>query len=202
LIADLIEDKELMSSTMTRERERCEVARDTALTGKPVAMVSSGDAGIYGMASLMLEVCADFPQIEIEVIPGVTAASAAAATLGAPLTHDFAVISLSDLLTPWEIIAKRLKASAESDFVICLYNPSSKKRADYLKRACNILLAAGKSPDTPCGTAKNLSRDGQQTGILTLEQLSDFQADMFTTIIVGNSQTALLNGRLVTPRGY
>ncbi|WP_087066076.1 precorrin-3B C(17)-methyltransferase [Intestinibacillus massiliensis] len=201
LIDGLIAGKERIATPMKREVERCTAARDAALQGKTVAMVSSGDAGVYGMAGVMHEVCADYPQINIEVIPGVTAACAGAAVLGAPLIHDFAVISLSDLLTPWEKIEKRLLAAAEADFVICLYNPSSKKRADYLRRACDLILQH-RDGSTPCGTAHSIGREGEHGEYCTLSALRGKQVDMFTTVIIGNSQTRMVNGKMVTPRGY
>ncbi len=201
LIAHLIDEKERIETPMKREVERCTAARDAALAGKTVAMVSSGDAGVYGMAGVLHEVCADYPELEIEVIPGVTAACAGAAVLGAPLIHDFAVISLSDLLTPWEKIEKRLRAAAEADFVICLYNPSSTKRADYLQRACDFVLES-RAGDTPCGTVRNIGRAGELGELHTLAQLRDTKVDMFTTVIIGNSQTKIIGGKLVTPRGY
>ncbi len=201
LIRALVEDKEILQTPMKQEIDRCMRARDAALTGKTVAMICSGDAGVYGMAGLMHEVCSDDPDIEIEVIPGVTAACAGAAVLGAPLMHDFAVISLSDLLTPWEKIEKRLDLASQADFCICLYNPSSKKRADYLQKACDIMLKS-KSPDTPCGYVKNIGRMGEYGTVCTLEQLREATVDMFTTVFVGNSQTQVIGGKLVTPRGY
>ena len=134
-------------------------------------------------------------------MPGITAASGGAAVLGAPLMHDFAVISLSDLLTPWEKIERRVRAAAEADFVICIYNPSSKKRADYLKKACEMILEF-RRPETVCGIVRNIGRDGETYEILSLEQLRDTQVDMFTTVFIGNSNTMELNGRMVTPRGY
>jgi precorrin-3B C17-methyltransferase len=201
LITQLTAGKELISSPMTRERERCEAARDRALAGETVSIVSSGDAGVYGMAGLALEVCREHPELELEVIPGVTAATGAAAVLGAPLMHDFAVISLSDLLTPWETIEKRVRLAAEADFVLCVYNPGSVKRAGHLRRACDIMLQS-KSPDTPCGTVRNIGRDGEEANVLTLAELADTKVDMFTTVIVGNNRTRVINGKLVTPRGY
>lgn len=201
LVRDYIGDKEILQTPMRQEIDRCVQARDAALRGKTVAMVCSGDAGVYGMAGLMHEVCAAYPELEIEVIPGITAACGGAAVLGAPLMHDFAVISLSDLLTPWETIAKRLDLAAQGDFCICLYNPSSRKRADYLQKACDILLKS-KAADTPCGTVRNIGRDGEQYAVCTLAQLRDTNVDMFTTVFIGNSQTRVIHGKLVTPRGY
>lgn len=201
LVASLIVGKERIETPMKREVERCTAARDAALAGKTVAMISSGDAGVYGMAGVMHEVCAAYPEIEIEVVPGVTAACAGAAVLGAPLTHDFAVISLSDLLTPWDKIETRLIAAASADFVICLYNPSSKKRADYLRRACDCILPH-RAGDTPCGTAHNVGRDGEYGVVMTLAALRETPVDMFTTVFIGNSQTVIIGKRIVTPRGY
>ena len=201
LIDSLIEGKERIQTGMTREVDRCAAALERAKQGRTVAVVSSGDAGVYGMAGLMYEVCEQHPDMDIEVIPGITAACGGAAVLGAPLIHDFAVISLSDLLTPWEKIQKRLDFAAQADFCICLYNPSSHKRADYLQKACDILLRS-KSPETPCGTVRNIGRDGECGEIYTLAQLRDTKVDMFTTVFIGNSQTRVINGKLVTPRGY
>ena len=194
-------EKEVLSTGMRREVDRCRAAVEAALTGKDVAVVCSGDSGVYGMAGLIYEVAQDYEPIEIEVVPGITAACGGAAVLGAPLTHDFAVISLSDLLTPWEKIEKRLSAAAQADFVICLYNPSSRNRPDYLQRACDILLR-DKAPNTVCGTVRNIGRDGEEGKLLTLAQLRDTQVDMFTTVFIGNSQTKVLGGKMVTPRGY
>ena len=194
-------EKEVLSTGMRREVDRCRAAVEAALTGKNVAVVCSGDSGVYGMAGLIYEVAQEYDPIEIEVIPGITAACGGAAVLGAPLTHDFAVISLSDLLTPWEKIEKRLTAAAQADFVICLYNPSSRNRPDYLQRACDILLR-DKAPDTVCGTVRNIGREGEEGKLLPLAQLRDTQVDMFTTVFIGNSQTKVLGGKMVTPRGY
>ena len=194
-------EKEVLSTGMRREVDRCRAAVEAALTGKDVAVVCSGDSGVYGMAGLIYEVAQEYDPIEIEVIPGITAACGGGAVLGAPLTHDFAVISLSDLLTPWEKIEKRLTAAAQADFVICLYNPSSRNRPDYLQRACDILLR-DKDPDTVCGTVRNIGREGEEGKLLTLAQLRDTQVDMFTTVFIGNSQTKVLGGKMVTPRGY
>ena len=201
LIASLTAGKLVCSTPMKKEVDRCQMALSYALQGKQVALVCSGDAGIYGMAGIMMEVAAGQPDIQVEVIAGVTAASSGGAVLGAPLGHDFAVISLSDLLTPWETILKRLRLAAEADFAICLYNPSSIKRHDYLAQACQVLLEH-KSPRTPCGYVQNIGRDGQQYTLCTLEELLQEKVDMFTTVFIGNSQTRVIQDRLVTPRGY
>ena len=166
-----------------------------------MALVCSGDPGVYGMAGLCYELSEKWPEVELEVIPGITAACGGAAVLGAPLMHDFCLISLSDLMTPWQAIEKRLRAAAQADFVVCLYNPSSHKRKDYLQKACDILLVE-KSPETPCGYVGQIGRDGESATVLTLGELRNAQVDMFTTVFVGNSQTKILGGRLVTPRGY
>lgn len=201
LIRDQFPDKQYLSTPMRREADRCRMAFEEAEKGQDVAMVCSGDAGVYGMAGLICEIGKDYPRVEIEIVPGITAASGGAAILGAPLMHDFAVISLSDLLTPWESIEKRLRAAAEADFVICLYNPSSRKRPDYLEKACGMILDS-RDPKTVCGIARNIGRDGESCQILTLEQLKDTKVDMFSTVFIGNSRTMELNGRMVTPRGY
>ena len=193
--------KEWISTPMKQEIDRCKLALEQVLAGHTVAMVCSGDAGVYGMAGLLFELAPAYPPIEIEVIAGVTAACSGAAVLGAPLMHDFAVVSLSDLLTPWEKIETRLRLAAQGDFVICLYNPSSRKRADYLQRACDILLEY-KRPDTVCAWVRNIGRDGEASAVLPLYQLRDTQTDMFTTVYIGNSQTKQIHGRMVTPRGY
>lgn len=163
--------------------------------------ICSGDSGVYGMAGLVLQMAEAYPDVNVEVIPGVTAALGGGAILGAPLGHDFAVISLSDLLTPMEVIEKRLRAAAEADFIICLYNPSSRKRHDYLERACRILLEY-KSGETACGYVQNIGREGEAVHLLTLAELEKTPVDMFTTVFIGNKETQMLNGCLVTPRGY
>lgn len=202
LIRDAFPHKEMVSTGMKKEVDRCRMAVEAAVSGKTTAVVCSGDSGIYGMAGLIYEVAQDYPPIDIEVVPGITAACGGAAVLGAPLTHDFAVISLSDLLTPWEKIERRLRAAAEADFVICLYNPRSRSRADMLRRACDILLSV-KEGGTHCGYVKHIGREGQTSAVLSLSQLRDCEdVDMFTTVFIGNEQTKLLNGKLVTPRGY
>lgn len=201
LVKEQYPDKIFLTTPMTQEVKRCQMALLEAQKGQTVAMVCSGDAGVYGMAGLMYETGKDFPDVEIEIVPGITAANGGAAVLGAPLMHDFAVISLSDLLTPWEKIEKRVKAAAMADFVICLYNPSSKKRKDYLKKACEMMLEY-KSPDTICGTVRNIGRDGEEARVMTLGQLKETEVDMFTTVFIGNEQTVEINGKMVTPRGY
>ena len=201
LVAPLYPGKETFTTPMTKELDRCRWALETANSGRTVAMVCSGDAGVYGMAGPVLELAADYPAVDVEVVPGVTAALSGGAVLGAPLGHDFCVISLSDLLTPWEVIEKRLKCAAEGDFAICLYNPSSKKRKDYLQRACEILLRS-RSRDTVCGWVRNIGREGQEHCLLTLDQLQNAEVDMFTTVFIGSSRTRCVGGRMVTPRGY
>lgn len=193
--------KELLTTPMRKERERCEMALELADSGKTVAMVCSGDPGVYGMAGLCYELAPRWPEVVLKVVPGITAACGGAAVLGAPLMHDFCLISLSDLMTPWEKIEKRLRAAGEADFVLCLYNPSSHKRKDYLRRACEILLER-KSPETPCGYVREIGRDGETATVLTLGELKDAQVDMFTTVFIGNAQTQVIGGKLVTPRGY
>ncbi len=202
LIKNLTGDKETKTTAMKQEVERCRMALEECLKGKDVAFVCSGDAGVYGMAGIMCEVAEDYPDVDIEVIPGITAACSGGAVLGAPLIHDFAVISLSDLLTPWEMIEKRISLAAEGDFVICLYNPKSKKRVTHLDRAVE-LIEKHRAGDTPCGYVKNIGRDGETGVICTLKELSgNDDIDMFTTVFIGNSSTKVINGKLVTPRGY
>ena len=205
LVKDTFPDKEFLTTPMKKEVDRCVLAFEEAMKGKSVSMICSGDAGVYGMAGLMYEVGTKYPEVELEIVPGVTAALGGAAVLGAPLIHDFCLISLSDLLTPWELIEERLRCAAKADFVICLYNPSSRKRADYLKRACEIFLRY-KSSDTVCGIVKNIGRDGETKKVMTLTELKDYEADMFTTVFIGNSRTkkSALGGQdwMVTPRGY
>lgn len=201
LVKEHFPGKKFLTTPMKREVERCELAFEEAMKGQTVAMICSGDAGVYGMTGLMYELGIKYPQVELKLIGGLTAATSGASVLGAPLIHDFAVISLSDLLTPWEKIEKRVSLAAQADFVICLYNPSSKKRHDYLQKACDLVLVH-QSPETVCGYVKNIGREGEEGHVLTLKELRDIQVDMFTTVWIGNSQTKNINGRMVTPRGY
>ncbi len=201
LVKEHFPGKEMLTTPMRREVERCRLAFEQAKEGKTVAMICSGDAGIYGMTGVMEELRAEYPGVEVENVPGISAVISGAAILGAPLMHDFAVISLSDLLTPWEKIEKRLECAAAADFVIVLYNPSSHKRKDYLKRACDIVLQHA-APETVCGVAKNIGRAGEGTEVLTLRALRDTEVDMFSTVFIGNSQTKQIGGKMVTPRGY
>lgn len=201
LVAPLFPGKETYTTPMTREIDRCRWALETAQRGRTVAMVCSGDAGVYGMASPVLELSQNYPEVDVEVVAGITAALSGGAVLGAPLGHDFCVISLSDLLTPWALIEKRLECAAEGDFAICLYNPCSRKRKDHLRRACEI-LARTRSGDTVCGWVKNIGREGQCCKVLPLSELPGEELDMFTTVFIGSSKTRNLAGRMVTPRGY
>ena len=199
LVRRIFPGKDLRASPMKAEVERCREALELALSGRIVGLVSSGDPGVYGMAGLMLEVAAG--RADVEVVPGVTAANSAAALLGAPLMHDFVVISLSDLLTPWNSIERRLDAVAAADFVVCLYNPVSRGRPTHLQWACDILLRY-KAPETVAGWARSVGREGESRCVTTLGQLRDAELDMFCTAIVGNIGTTVMEGRMVTPRGY
>ncbi|HAP78819.1 MAG TPA: precorrin-3B C(17)-methyltransferase [Ruminococcus sp.] len=193
-------DKKYYSTGMKQERERVIYALENAGT-QIVAIVCSGDSSVYGMAGLAFELSVNYPDVDIEIVSGVTSALSGGAVLGSPLGHDFAVISLSDLLTPWDKIIKRVEYASYADFVMVLYNPSSKKRGDYLSKACDIMMKY-KNPDTVCGIVRNIGRDGQESRILTLSELRNTSVDMFTTVFIGNSETKIINGRMVTPRGY
>ncbi len=202
LIADLTAGKEVISSGMTQEVERCRLALKRAAEGRTVALVSSGDAGIYGMAGLAMELAeAEGLAVAIEVIPGVTAASAAAAALGAPLMLDFAAVSLSDLLVPWETIRRRLEAVAAADLVTALYNPRSTRRTRPWEEAVAIFRAA-RPGSTPVGIVTAAGQPGQSLAVTDLDRLLDAKVGMTSTVIIGNSQTRLLGGRMVTARGY
>lgn len=201
LVKDLYPEKEFFTTPMKKEIERCRWAIEKAEEGRDVAMICSGDAGVYGMAGLLFELARQYEGVEIVVIPGITAAVSGAAVLGAPVGHDFCLISLSDLLTPWEVIEKRLACAAEADFAICLYNPRSKKRDDYLAKACEI-VGRYKEPDTVCGWVRNIGREGQEYRVIPLKDLGAEPIDMFTTVFIGSASTKIVGGRMVTPRGY
>lgn len=201
LLNEKFKQKEILTTPMRQETVRCRMAFEEAAKDKKVVLICSGDAGVYGLAGLMYEVGREYPETEVEVIPGVTAANSGAACLGAPLNHDFCVISLSDLLTPWEKIEKRLQAAAEGDFCMAIYNPSSRKRADYLEKACNILLRT-LPEDRICGYAENIGRENTKVTVCTLGELKQAKVNMFTTVFVGNSQTENINGKMVAKRGY
>jgi len=202
LVQPLMPNKEYISSGMMKEVERCREVLLQANRGKTVSLISSGDPGIYGMAGIMLELAGnDQSDIPVEIVPGISAASSAASLLGAPLMNDFVVVSLSDLLTPWEIIIKRLHASAIGDFVISVYNPRSKNRIEHLNMAVDILLEYQK-PETPVGIVKHAMRERQEVKLTDLNHLKEQDIDMFTTLIIGNSQTEIIRGRMVTKRGY
>ena len=202
LVRPLYPDKEVYTTGMTKEIDRCCWALETAQSGKTVALVCSGDAGVYGMASPLLELAQSYPAVTVEIVPGLTAALSGGAVLGAPLAHDFCVISLSDRLTPWSVIEKRLACAAAGDFSIALYNPSSRGRADYLQKAVHILLANGKGPQTVCGIVRSIGRAGETARLLPLAELENTPVDMFTTVFIGNAATRVLGGKMVTPRGY
>ena len=201
LVKQFFPNKEYFSTGMRQEKDRVLYALEQAANGRTVSLVCSGDSEVYGMAGLAYELSEKYPQAEIQTVAGLTAALSGGALLGAPLTHEFAVISLSDLLTPSEKIALRLECAAQADFVIVLYNPSSKNRPEHLKKACEIILKH-RSAETICGYAKNIGRNGEESGIMTLSRLAGFQADMFTTVFIGSSRTKIISGKMVTPRGY
>ncbi len=198
LIKDLIEGKEIIETGMRGEIERCRAAIDSVKSGKDTAIISTGDAGLYGMAGPIYEMAED---IEIEVVPGVTSAFSAASELGAPIMHDFAVISLSDLLTPWELIKKRIEAAAEADFVIAIYNPRSKSRTTQIVEAFDIIRKYKKG-STPVGLVRHSGREGREITVTDVENIDFEKIDMMTVVIVGNRETFIKNGKMVTPRGY
>lgn len=208
LIEDLLPGKEVHRKGMSEELDRVHLAYDLARAGKVVALVSSGDAGVYGMAGPTLEVLAergwkglDDAEVLVEVVPGVTAVTAVASLVGAPLTHDFCCISLSDLLTPWPVIERRVRAAAEGDFVIALYNPQSKRR-DWQLAATRDLILAHRAPETPVAVVKSAYRDRENVVLTDLAHVCDHEVGMLTTILVGNSNTYMGAGRMITPRGY
>lgn len=204
ILGDLLGDREVISTGMTREVDRCAAAIEKAAAGLDVAVVSSGDPGVYGMAGLVLEMLDRdglTGKIDVEVIPGITSATAAAAKLGAPLMHDFAVISLSDLLTPWEVIEKRLHSAASGDFVTVLYNPASHRRTNQIRQARDIFIKY-KQAATPVGIVRNADRSDEEITITDLEHMLDYEIDMLTTVIIGSSSTRRMDRYMVTPRGY
>jgi len=202
LIPGCLEGKKVVASQMMKEVDRCIKSLELADEGRKVALVSGGDPGIYAMAGLVFEIARenDF-DCDIEVIPGIAAVNGCAALLGAPLMHDFAVISLSDLLTPWEVIEKRLQAAAGADFVLAIYNPKSKRRTEQIVRAREILLDH-RDPGTPVGIVTAATRENESIVLTTLKNMLDFEIGMQSTVIVGNSQTYAWNGKMITPRGY
>jgi len=204
LAKPFIAEKEVLSSGMTQEVERCTRAVAEAKKGKKVALISSGDPGVYGMAGLALELINKkrvWNRFEVEIVPGIPVIHSAAARLGAPLMNDYAVISLSDLLTPWEMVVKRLTHAAQADFAICLYNPKSMKRTKQIKETHSILLRY-RDPDTPVGLARNVGRKGESITLTTLKKMLRYKIDMVTIVIIGNSTTLVKNDQMVTPRGY
>ena len=202
ILKEYFPNKNYIATPMMREVERCKIAVEEAMKNKTVAMVSSGDSGIYGMAGIIYQVAEELnAEIEIETVPGVTAASSAASVLGAPLMHDLSIISLSDLMTPLYLIMKRVDCAGIGDMIVCLYNPKSKKRTDYLEQAADILMKYRK-PETPVGIVRNAGRKDESKLITTLGELKTADVDMFCIVIIGNSQTYTSNGRMITPRGY
>lgn len=197
-LGDLVEGKDLFSTGMKGEIERCKVAIEAVRSGKNTSIISTGDAGLYGMAGPILELAED---IEVEVIPGVTAAFSAAAELGSPIMHDYASISLSDLLTPWEVIENRLEKASEADFVIAIYNPKSKGRKEHLEKAVNIILGH-RERETPVGIVKNSGREGREITITTLDNIDYEKVDMLSVLIIGNSNSYIKDNKIITPRGY
>jgi precorrin-3B C17-methyltransferase len=200
-IEDLIAGKECLALPLTQEAERARVAVERLRRGQVVCVISSGDPGVYGMAGLVLQCQGQDQQEDVTVVPGVSAVNAAAALLGAPLGHDFAVVSLSDLLTPWETIERRLQAVAKADFVLAILNPKSLRR-DWQYGRAQAILAEYRPALTPVGVVRNAYRPGQSVERTTVAHMAQARVDMFTTVIVGNSQTRQLGGVLVTPRGY
>ncbi len=203
LVNKLIQkEQEIISTGMTKEKERCRQAIKSAEQGKKVAIISSGDPGVYGMAGLILEMLLQQNlELDVEVLPGITAANAAASSLGAPLMHDYAVISLSDHLTPWEVIEKRLHSASESDMIVALYNPKSSQRIEQIELARQILLKY-RSPTTPVGIVRKAKRGKEEVSLTTLEAMLTEKIDMLTTVIIGNSQTFTAQKLMITPRGY
>ena len=202
MMKPIFPDKEYKATGMMKEVDRCRMAIEDAMAGKDVAMISSGDSGIYGMAGIIYQLADEMKaDIEIDTVPGMTAASTAASVLGAPLMHYLAIISLSDLMTPLDLIMKRVDCAGIGDMIVCLYNPKSKTRTEYLNQAQQILLKH-RSAETPVGIVRNAGRADQRAQITTLGDLDKADVDMFSIVIIGNSQTYVSNGRMITPRGY
>ena len=202
LISPLLEGKRVLSSKMMQEVDRCNTAFDEAEQGASVAVVSGGDPGIYAMAGLIYEIAATRDsKVEIEIVPGLAAVNSCAARLGAPLMHDFVAISLSDLLTPWELIEKRLEAAAAADFVIALYNPKSKRRAEHIARARDIILGHRPS-STPVGIVTAATRDNEQIVVTDLLRMLEEEINMQSCVVIGNLSTFVWRGKMITPRGY
>ena len=199
LIEDMFPDKKIIKSYMKKEVARCEETLKLALEGNIISLISSGDAGVYGMAGLMLEIAGD--QVEIEIVPGITSANASASLGGAPIVHDSVNISLSNLLTDWELIKKRIDLASQGDFVITLYNPKSSGRPELINEARDIMLKY-KRKDTPVLIARNVGREGENYDITTLDKMLDYEINMFSTVIIGNSNTKVVNNKMITPRGY
>lgn len=197
-LGDLAEGKDLFSTGMKGEIERCKIAIDKVREGKNTAIISTGDSGLYGMAGPILELAKD---IDVEIIPGVTAAFSAASELGSPIMHDYASISLSDLMTPWNVIEKRIDKAAEADFVITIYNPKSRGRKTHLERAVEI-IATYRDGKTPVGIVRNSGRMDTDIIITTLDSIDYESVDMLCVLIVGNSNTYIRDDKIVTPRGY
>ena len=199
LIEDMFPDKKIIKSYMKKEVARCEETLKLALEGNIISLISSGDAGVYGMAGLMLEIAGD--QVEVEIVPGITSANASASLGGAPIVHDSVNISLSNLLTDWELIKKRIDLASQGDFVITLYNPKSSGRSELINEARDIMLKH-KRKDTPVLIARNVGREGENYDITTLSEMLDYEINMFSTVIIGNSNTKVVNNKMITPRGY
>ena len=199
LIEGMFPDKKIIKSYMKKEVARCEETLKLALEGNIISLISSGDAGVYGMAGLMLEIAGD--QVEVEIVPGITSANASASLGGAPIVHDSVNISLSNLLTDWELIKKRIDLASQGDFVITLYNPKSSGRSELINEARDIMLKH-KRKDTPVLIARNVGREGENYDITTLDKMLDYEINMFSTVIIGNSNTKVVNNKMITPRGY
>lgn len=199
LIEGMFPDKKIIKSYMKKEVARCEETLKLALEGNIISLISSGDAGVYGMAGLMLEIAGG--QVEVEIVPGITSANASASLGGAPIVHDSVNISLSNLLTDWELIKKRIDLASQGDFVITLYNPKSSGRPELINEARDIMLKH-KRKDTPVLIARNVGREGENYDITTLDKMLDYEINMFSTVIIGNSNTKVVNNKMITPRGY